>query len=379
MIEITCQVKELVKKLNVLSKVPMGAMKSLAPISVRVDEHNNLCELCLCFDSNYKNYSTYTDYYAYLGNVTCEGSGVFVIPSFMELLNILKTMGQVYYIAIQFDGKKVVVLYGEDVIFECESNIPDDSYIQMLNTFELDKEIHLPSVLLDYTSNLLKVIPRKKDSQDARFNSIVFDKNPLQSNSLVVMRTDGVRLMYYPVSLDTEWPFGCIVIPEDVMSWVSKVKHKKSVLVKIHAHALSLDCGEYRVVCLVDKNFLPVEDFIKTDVDCVLTVPTEPFIKAVDFVTTCDGKNVVTIRAKNQEMEVFMYNYMQTEDLRKSKLNCVLDGCKEFDFSVYGSQLFSLLNLCGENLSIQKLPMKHVYLITSVGKDFQYIIMGVRI
>jgi hypothetical protein len=380
MIAFVCQSKNLVEKLTILSKVPLGSMKSLAPISVRVNDKTNLCELCLCFDSNYKQHSTYIDYYANVDIITSQGNGMFVIPSFIEVLNTIKNIEPDGYIVTRFENDKVIISHDDEIIFEGYSNVPDDSHIQLLNTFEFEKEIQLPSALLDYTSNLLKVISRKKDSQDARFNSIVFNKNPLQSNSLVVMRTDSIRLMYYPISLVTEWPFGCIVIPEDVMSWVSKLKKKKNkiVSIKIHEHALSLEYDEYRVVCLVDKKFLPVEDFIKADVDCVLTVSTESFIKAVESANAGDGKNVVTIKAKNQEMEVFMYSYMQTEELRKIKLNCVLDGCKEFDFSIYGSQLFSLLKLCGETVSIHKLSMKQIYLITSVGKDFQYIIIGVK-
>jgi hypothetical protein len=375
MIEITCQVKELVKKLNVLSKVPMGAMKSLAPISVRVDEHNNLCELCLCFDSNYKNYSTYIDYYAYLGNVTCEGSGVFVIPSFMELLNILKTIGNNDYIAIRFENNKVIIVYGDDVIFKGFSEVPDDSYIQLLNTLEFEKGFTLPSVLLDYTSDLLKVIPPKKDSKDARFNSIVFDKNPVQSNSLVVMRTDAIRLMYYSISLDTEWPFGCLVIPEDVMAWFSKLKKKKdkSVLVKIHEHALSLECGEYRVVCLVDKKFLPVADFIKSDVELVFITSTEPFLKAVEYATIGDKDAAVTIKAKNQELVVYNWN----DESRKRRVNCVLE--KDFEWSVKNKFLTSILQKCGDKVFVNKLFFsKDLYVITSSDKDFYYIVSSCK-
>jgi hypothetical protein len=382
MIEITCQVKELVEKLTVLSKVNLGSMKSLAPISVRVNDNPNLCELCLLFNSNYNQHSTYADYYAYLGNVTCEGNGMFVIPSFVELLTILKTIGQNDYIAIRFENdNKVSVLYGDDVVFNADLGTPEDSHIQLLNTFEFDKGLQVSSVFLDYVSDLLKVIPSTKDLKGTFFDSVVLDKHPVKSNCLSLMRTDTKRLMYYNVSLDTTWPFECLIAPRDAMTWVSKLKKKKnkSILIKSHEHALSLEYDDYRVVCLVDKNFPPVTNFIKADVDCVLTVSTEPFIKAVEFAAIGDGKNVVTIRVKNQEAEVFMYTYMEKEKLRKRILNCVLDGGKEFDFSIYGFQLVSLLKLCGETVSIHKLVLDKTYLITSAGKDFQYIIKGVTI
>jgi DNA polymerase III sliding clamp (beta) subunit (PCNA family) len=376
MIEITCQLKEMVEKLTVLSKVKLVSKKSLAPISVRVDDKTNLCELCLCFDFDYNQYSTYIDYYAYLNNVKCEGSGVFVIPSFMELLNILKTIGQNDYIAIRFDDKKVTVLYGDDVIFKGDSNIPDDSYIQMLNTFELNKEIQLPSVLLEYVSDLLKVIPARKDSKDARFNSIVFNKHPVQSNNLVVMRTDAIRLMYYPIALESEWPFGCIVVPEDVMAWFSKLKKKKdkSVLIKIHEHALSLEYDDYRVVCLVDKQFLLVADFIKSDVDLVFIVSKEPFLKAVEYATIGDMNSAVTIKSENKELVISNWN---DNESRSRRVNCVLE--KDFEWSVKNKFLTSILQKCGDKVFVNQLLFsKDLYVITSSDKDFYYIVTSCR-
>jgi hypothetical protein len=375
MIEITCQVKELVKKLTLLSKGKLGSMKSLAPISVRVDEHNNLCELCLVFNSNYNQHSIYADYYAYLGNVTCEGSGVFVIPSFIKLLEILKTIGQNDYIAIRFENNKVIILYGDDVIFKGSSEVPDDSYLQLLNTFEFEKEIQLPSVLLDYTSDLLKVIPSRKDSKDARFNSIVFDKNPVHSNSLVLMRTDAIRLMYYPISLNTEWPFGCIVIPEDVMTWFSKLKKKKdkNVLIKIHDHGLSLEYDDYRVVCLIDKNFLPVEDFIKSDVDLVFIASTEPFLNAVEYATVGDKDAAITIKSENKELVISNWN----DEPRIRRINCVLE--KEFEWNVKNKFLTSILQKCGDKVFVNQLLFnKDLYVITSSDKDFYYIVTSCR-
>jgi hypothetical protein len=375
MIEITCQVKETVEKLIVLSKVKLGSMKSLAPISVRVNKNTQSCELCLCFNSNYKQHSTYSDYYAYLNNVKCEGNGMFVIPTFIELLNILKTIGQNDYIAIQFDDKKVIVLYGDDVIFNADSGIPDDSHIQLLNNFEFEKGFQLPSDLLDYTSDLLKVIPSRKDSKDARFNSIVFDKHPCQSNSLFVMRTDAIRLMYYPISLDTEWPFGCVVIPEEVMAWFSKLKKKKnkSVLVKIHDHALSLEYDDYRVVCLVDKKFLAVEDFIKSDVDLVFIASTEPFLKAVEYAAVGNKDAAITIKSENKELVISDWN----NEPRIRRVNCALE--KEFEWNVKSKFLTSILQKCGDKVFINQLLFsKDLYVITSSDKDFYYIVTSCR-
>jgi hypothetical protein len=375
MIEIICQVKEMVEKLTVLSKVKLGSKKSLAPISVRVNDKTNLCELCLVFNSNYNQHSIYADYYAYLKAVTCKGNGMFVIPSFIELLNILKTIGHNDYIAIRFDDKKVTVLYGDDIIFKGSSEVPDDSYIQLLNTLEFDKEIQLPSALLDYTSDLLKVIPSRKDSKDARFNSIVFDKNPVQSNSLVVMRTDAIRLMYYPISLDIEWPFGCVVVSEEVMTWFSKLKKKKdkSVLIKIHEHALSLEYDDYRVVCLVDKKFLPVADFIKSDVDLIFIVSTEPFLKAVEYATVGDKDAAVTIKSENKELVISNWN----DESRKRRVNCVLE--KDFEWSVKNKFLTSILQKCGDKVFVNKLLFsKDLYVITSSDKDFYYIVSSCK-
>jgi hypothetical protein len=375
MIEITCQVKEMVEKLTVLSKVKLGSKKSLAPISVRVNDNHNLCELCLVFNSNYNQHSTYADYYAYLGNVTCEGNGMFVIPSFIELLEILKTIGQNDCITIRFDDKKVIVLYGDDVIFKGSSEVPDGSYIQLLNTLEFETGFTLPSVLLDYTSDLLKVIPTRKDSKDARFNSIAFDKHPLQSNCVSVMRTDAIRLMYYPISLETEWPFGCIVVPEGVMTWFSKLKKKKdkSVLIKIHEHALSLEYDEYRVVCLVDKQFLPVADFIKSDVELVFIASTEPFLKAVEYATVGDKDAAVTIKSENKELVISNWN----DESRKRRVNCVLE--KDFEWSVKNKFLTSILQKCGDKGFVNQLLFsKDLYVITSSDKDFYYIVTSCR-
>jgi DNA polymerase III sliding clamp (beta) subunit (PCNA family) len=301
---------------------------------------------------------------------------MFVIPSFIELLEILKTIGQNDYIAIRFDDKKVTVLYGDDILLKGSSEVPDDSYIQLLNTLEFNKEIQLPSALLDYTTNLLKVIPSRKDSKDARFNSIVFDKNPLQSNSLVVMRTDSIRLMYYPISLDTEWPFGCIVIPEEVMTWFSKLKNKKnkSVLVKLHEHVLSLEYDDYRVVCLVDKQFLPVADFIKSDVDLVFIVSTKPFLKAVEYATIGDVNSAVTIKSENKNLVISNWN---DNESRSRRVNCVLE--KEFEWNVKNKFLTSILQKCGDKVFVNQLLFsKDLYVITSSDKDFYYIVTSCR-
>jgi hypothetical protein len=375
MIEITCQVKELVGKLTVLSKVPMGSMKSLAPISVRVDEHKNLCELCLCFNSNYNQYSTYTDYYANVDVITSHGNGIFVIPSFMELLNILKTIEPDGYIVIRFESdNKVIISHDYDVIFEGDSGIPDDSHIHLLNTFEFKKGFQLSSVLLEYVSDLLKVIPTRKDSKDARFNSIVFDKNPLQSNSLVVMRTDAIRLMYYSIALEYEWPFGCVVIPEEVMSWFSKLKKKKSVLIKIHDHGLLLEYGDYRVVCLVDKQFLPVEDFIKSDVELICIASTEPFLKAVEYATVGDKDAAINIKSENKELVISNWN---DNESRSRRVNCVLE--KDFEWSVKNKFLTSILQKCGDKVFVNKLLFsKDLYVITSSDKDFYYIVSSCK-
>jgi DNA polymerase III sliding clamp (beta) subunit (PCNA family) len=373
MIEITCQVKELMKKLTVLSKVKMGSTKSLAPISVRVNDKTNLCELCLCFNSNYNQHSTYTDYYANVDIITSQGNGMFVLPSFIELLEILKTIEPDVYIVTQFENNKVTVLYGEDVIFDGNSEVPDDSHIQLLNTFEFETGFTLPSALLDYTSNLLKVIPSKKDLTDKRCNSVVFDKHPLQSNSLVLMRTDSIRLMCYPISLDTEWPFGCVVVPQGVMAWVSKLKKKKNknVLIKIHDHGLSLEYDDYRVVCLVDKTFPPVNDFIKADIDCVLTVSTKPFLKAVEYAAIGDVDNAVIIKAKNKEVKVYSYG----DESRKRRVNCELNSDKEFELTIKSQFLTSILKMCGNNVSISSLlSLKDIYKITSPDNDFHYIV-----
>jgi hypothetical protein len=377
MIEITCQVKEMVEKLTVLSKVKLGSKKSLAPISVRVNEHNNLCELCLVFNSSYNQHSTYADYYAYLDNVICKGNGIFAIPSFIELLEILKTIGQNDCITIRFDSTKVLVLYGDDVIFKGDSEVPDDSYIQMLNTFEFETGFQVSSVLFEYVSDLLKVIPSRKDSKDARFNSIVFDKHPVQSNNLVVMRTDSIRLMYYSIALESEWPFGCVVIPEEVMSWFSKLKKKKNknknVLIKIHDHGLSLTYDEYRVVCLVDKQFLPVAGFIKSDVELFFIVSTEPFLKAVEYATIGDMNSAVTIKSENKELVISNWN----DGSRIRRVNCVLE--KEFEWNVKSKFLTAILQKCSDTVFVnQLLCSKDLYVITSSDKDFYYIVTSCR-
>jgi DNA polymerase III sliding clamp (beta) subunit (PCNA family) len=268
-----------------------------------------------------------------------------------------------------------MVLYGDDVIFEGFSEVPDDSHIQLLNTIEFERGFQFPLVFFDYVSDLLKVIPSRKDLNDKCFYSVVLDKHPGQSNSVVVMRTDAIRLMYYPITLESEWPFGCVVIPEEVMAWFSKLKKKKSesVLVKFYDHVLSLEYDDYRVVCLVDKHFKPFNDFIKSDVELLFIASTEPFLKAVEYATVGEKDVAVTIKSENKELVISNWN----DEPRIRRVNCVLE--KDFEWNVMSKFLIPILQKCGDKVFVNQLLFNQdLYVITSSDKDFYYIVTSCR-
>ena len=371
MIELKCQVRELVEKLTMLSKVKMGSKKNFASLACRIP-FAGCCELCLSEKVHRNNNYMYSDYYAYIDLQECVGQGMFVFPDFTAVLTALKTLDKNDLVLMKYDKDVIKIIFGEDVIYENYSSEPDDSYIKILNTFEFEIGVNLSSRCFDYISDLLTVIPPTKKLSDTFFNSVVFDKHPIKSNCLLLMRTDSMRLMYYDVPLEFEWPLGGVVVPRDVIAWLSKLKKKSSeaVIMKQHGDYISFEYDAYRLVCGIEKTFPPVIDFIKLDVDCNVTLVTEPLIKAVEYVTLGDINRAITIKAKNQEAVVYSYD----DEARKRSLNCELNSDKEFELSIVSQFLLSILKKCGYQVSISRLLSNNFYKITSPYKDFYYVV-----
>jgi hypothetical protein len=361
MIEITCQVSELLTKLDMLSKVKLYASKYYYDLNCRVNS-NKQCELC------------FNDYYAYVDIHDCIGQGMFVITRAFELLPVLKTFNKDALISIKYEEDTVKIFYDGDVFYEKYSYEPDDSHIQLLNTFEFDKGLQLSSVVIDYISNLLKVIPPTNGLKDTFFDSVVLDSHPLKSNCLLILRTDSMRLMYYDVEMATAWPFGCVIVPRDAIAWLTKLKKQRDtdILVKVHGDYILFDYGAYRMVCGVTKEFPPVQDFIKLCVDYCAAFSSKALLQDVEYVTLGKKDVPVNIKAKQRQAEV-----TSDDDLRKRMLNCAIDSDKELDFTVYASQLTSVLKLCGKLVDIYQLSgISNTYKINSPDKNFNYIIRG---
>jgi hypothetical protein len=351
MIEFTCQVKDLIERLETLAKVKLCVSKQYYDVNCRVT--NSHCELCVNMKAHNNNHYKYSDYYAYMDVENCVGQGMFGIPHAFDLLPAFKTLDKTDFLTFKYDK--------------------DYSYVQILDLFYDEKSISLSTVFIDNIQDLLKFIPPTKDLKDTHFNSVVFNSHPLKSNCLLILRTDSMRLMYYDFSLETAWPFGCVIVPRDAIAWITKLKKQrdKNVIVKVHGDYISFEYGAYRMVCGITKEFPPVQGFIKSDVDCVLTVSTESFIKAVEYAAIGDVDNAVIIKAKNKEVIV----YSCGNESRKRRVNCELNSDKEFELTIQSQFLTSILKMCGNNVSISSLhSLKDIYKITSPDKDFHYIV-----
>jgi hypothetical protein len=373
MIEITCQVIELLSKLEMLSKVKLCSQKYYYDLNCRVNS-NKQCELCLTVKAHNNNYYKYSDYYAYVDSKKCVGQGMFVIPRAFELLPALKTLDKDALISIKYEKDTVKIFYDGDVFYENYSSDPDDSHIQLLNTFELDKCLQLSSVVIDYISNLLKVIPPTKGLKDTFFDSVVLDSHPLKSDCLLVLRTDSMRLMYYDFEMETAWPFGCIVVPRDAIAWLTKLKKKSidKVIVKQRGDYIYFEYGAYRMICDITKEFPHFEDFIKLCVDSFSGFATKALLQDIEYATFGKGDIPVTIKAKNQQAEV-----TSDDDLRKRRMNCATELDNDLDFTVYAYQLTSVLKVCGKLVDIYQLSgVSNMYKINSPDKNFHYIISG---
>jgi hypothetical protein len=371
MIEITCQVNKLLTKLNILSKVKLSYPKYCYDLNCRVISSKQ-CELCLSVKANNNNHYKYSDYYAYIDVEECIGRGMFSIPHVLELLSAFKTLDKNKFITFKYNNDKLKFLYNGNLLYDNYSLAPDDSYIQILNTFEFDKGLQLPSVVIDYVSDLIKIISPTKGLKDTYFNSVVFNRHPLQSNSLLILRTDSMRLMYYDVEMATAWPFGCVVVPRDAIAWLTKIKKQRDtdILVKVHGDYILFDYGAYRMVCGITKEFPPVQDFIKLCVDCFSGFASKALLQDIEYATFGKGDVPVTIKAKNQQAEI-----VSNDNLRKRRMNCAIDAGKELDLTVYAYQLVPLLKVCGKLVDIYQLSgIDYTYKINSPDKNFNYII-----
>jgi hypothetical protein len=370
MIEFTCQVKDLIERLETLAKVKLCVSKQYYDVNCRVT--NSQCELCVNMKAHNNNHYKYSDYYAYIDIDNGIGQGMFGIPHAFDLLPAFKTLDKDDFISFKYDNDNLKILCSGDVIYDNWSSEPDGNNIQLLNTFECEKGLKLPSVLLDNVRDLLKVIPPTKDLKDTFFNSVVLDKHPVNSNCLSLMRTDSLRLMYYDISLETEWPFECLIVPRDVMAWLVKLKKNDSVLIKSHNDYISLEYGDYHVVSVIDKNFPPVTNFIKLGVDFFSVFTTKTLLQDIQYATLGNGDVPVTIKAKQKQAEI-----VSDDNLRKRRMNCAIDSDKELDLTVYASQLISVLKVCGKQVYIYQVSgISNMYRITSPDKNFNYIIRG---
>jgi hypothetical protein len=373
MIEFTCKAKDLVEKLETLAKAKLFVSKNYYNVNCRILKTQ--CELCVNMKAHNNNHYKYSDYYAYIDVDNCAGQGQFGIPHAFDLLPAFKTLDKNDVVTFNYDKDTLKIMCKDDVIYNDWSSEPDDSYIKILDTFVCERMIDVSSVFIDYISNLLKVIPPTKDLKDTHFNSIVFDKHPLQSNSLLLLRTDSMRLMYYDFSMETAWPFGRIVVPRDAIAWLTKLKKKRSenVIVKQHGYYISFEYDDYRMICGITKEFPPaVHDFIKLGVDYFSGFATKALLQDIQYVTMGNGDKPVTIKAKQQQAEI-----VSDDNLRKRRMNCAIDSDKELDLTVYASQLTSLLNVCGSQVYIYQLSgLTNIYRITSPDKNFNYIIRG---
>jgi hypothetical protein len=371
MISITCEVNELMTKLEMLSKIKLYAPKYCYDVNCRVNSDNR-CELCLTVKATNNNHYKYCDYYVYVDIKSRDGQGIFTIKHALELLPALKTLEKHDFVTLKYENENLKILYNGDVFYDDYSLETDDSYIQILNTFEFDTEFTLPSEVIDYISNLLKVIPPLKGLKETRFNSVVFNRHPLQTNCLMVMRTDSMRLMYYDVEMDTAWPFGCVVVPRDAIAWLTKIKKQrdKDILVKVHGDYILFDYGAYRMVCGITKEFPPVQDFIKLGVDYCVAFSSKALLQDIQYATFGKSDVPVTVKAKQQQAEI-----VSNDTLRKRRMNCAIDSDKELDFTVYAYQLVPLLKVCGKQVYIYRLSgIDYTYKINSPDKNFTYII-----
>jgi hypothetical protein len=321
------------------------------------------------------NHYKYSDYYAYIDVENCVGQGMFGIPHAFDLLPAFKTLDKNDVVTFQYDKDTLKIMCKDDILYNDWSSEPDDSYIKILDTFVCERMIDLSPVFIDYISNLLKVIPPTKDLKDTHFNSVVLNSHPLQSNSLVILRTDSMRLMYYDFSMETAWSFGRIVVPRDAIVWLTKLKKKRSenVIIKQHGYYISFEYDDYRMICGITKEFPPaVHDFIKVGVDYFSGFATKTLLENIQYATMGNGDRPVTIKAKQQQAEI-----VSDDNLRKRRMNCAIDSDKELDLTVYASQLTSLLNVCGSQVYIYQLSgLTNIYSITSPDKNFNYIIRG---
>jgi hypothetical protein len=373
MIEFTCKVNELLEKLEMLSKSKLLTPKCYYNVNCRVLKTQ--CELCVNVKAHNNNHYKYSDYYAYMDVENCAGQGMFGIPHAFDLLPAFKTLDKNDVVTFKYDKDTLKIMCNDDILYNDWSSEPDDSYINILNTFEFDDVVYLSSDFFDVVKNLLKVIPPTKDLKDTHFNSVVLNSHPLQSNSLVILRTDSMRLMYYDLSMEIAWPFGRIVVPRDAIAWLTKLKKKRSeqLIVKQHGDYISFKYDTYRMICGITKEFpSAVHDFIKLGVDYFSGFATKSLLQDIQYATMGNGDRPVTIKAKQQQAEI-----VSDDNLRKRRMNCAIDSDKELDLTVYASQLTSLLDVCGSQVYIYQLSgLTNIYRITSPDKNFNYIIRG---
>jgi hypothetical protein len=373
MIEFTCQAKDLVEKLETLSKAKLCVSKQYYDVNCRVT--NSQCELCVNMKAHNNNHYKYRDYYAYLDIENCIGQGMFGIPHAFDLLPAFKTLDKTDVVTFKYDKDTLKIMCNDDILYDDWSSEPDDSYIKILNTFEFDDVVYLSSNFFDVIKNLLKVIPPAKGLKDTHFNSVFLNSHPLQSNSLLILRTDNMRLMYYDFSMETAWPFGCVVVPRAAIAWLTKLKKKisETIIVKQHGYYISFEYGDYRMICGITKEFPPaVHDFIKLGVDYFSGFATKALLQDIQYATMGNGDRPVIIKAKQQQAEI-----VSDDNLRKRRMNCAINSDKELDLTVYASQLTSLLDVCGSQVYIYQLSgLTNIYRITSPDKNFNYIIRG---
>jgi hypothetical protein len=368
MIQVTFQVKEIVKKLGLLTKVKKGPLIN-PDIICRIDNQAQKCELCL------PSTSIYGDYYVYVNLHSCNGNGIFTLPHFKTILNLLKVCDKNSLISIQFCDDKIIITEGDEKIYEADSYIPEDiSYFNKINTY-YEKSIDISDKVLDYIKNLAKII-----SYNSNVSKILFDHFTLNqfdnNNEVTILLSDNIRTMGYYMLLDFPWPFGLCVIPRQALTWLAsqrKSNNQSTVSIKSDGKYISFAYNNSYFVCEVNRTqYSYVNKFVKSKMDYIATFDVKTLSKNISYAVLGDKNKKVTISTKDYEAEI--YNPC-IENSKKWKMKCDIEYGNQLDLTLYASQLLPVLLLCDKTVEVYKLSdIDYTYVFKSMYSNFKYLI-----
>jgi hypothetical protein len=369
MIQVTFQVKELVKKLELLSKVKKGTLIN-PDIICRVDNQAQKCEVCL------PSTTVYGDYYVYINLHSCNGDGIFTLPYFKTILNLLKVCDKNSLISIQFCDNKIIITEGDEKIYEADSYIPEDiSYFNKINTHH-EKSIDISDKFLDYINNLAKVI-----SYNGSLTKLPFDHFTLNqfdsNNTIFILLSDDIRTMGYYMRLDFPWPFGLCVIPRQALTWLaSQRKSNKQSIVSIKSDGkyISFAYNDSYFVCEVNRTqYTYVDTFVKSKMNNDIgAFNVKTLSKNILYAILGNKNNMVTISTKDYDAEI--YNPC-IKNSKKWKMECSSEYGKQLNLTLYASQILPVLQLCDQTVTVYKVPdIDHIYIFKSMYNNFKYLI-----